>query len=75
MKSGRIDTMERWADALAYFVKHGYTLYQMQYGVNEPQGFHAVFFSKTLPLIEIVTFSRDVADAIVGYNADHRRKS
>ncbi|HWR19071.1 MAG TPA: hypothetical protein VN608_05565 [Clostridia bacterium] len=73
MKSGRVDTMERWRDAEAYFSTNGYTLYQMQYGTDDPHGFHAWFISRWLPDIEIVTFNGDVKAAIVSYNGEHRR--
>lgn len=77
MQAGRIDTLNRWHDAEVYLTEHYYRLYQMQYGIDTPHGFNAVFTcvsDNPLPDIKVITFSRDVADAIVGYKLDRRRK-
>ena len=65
----RIDTMDKWAEVSEKLRARNYRLFQMQYGINEPQGFIASFYCPANdPDVEIVTFDAGVCNAIVRYN-------
>ena len=62
-----VDSLEQW-DALAGELrKAGYTVYQMQYAANQPEGFHVWFWLSGRPEVHIVTHNESVQDAIVDY--------
>ncbi len=60
-----INTIEHWLVALEYLSENGYKLWQMQYDVHSPEGFHARFWKTGKPDIEIITFSNEVYKAII----------
>ena len=62
-----IDDISKWLIAKAYFRDHGYSLFQFQYDVDEPEGFHAKFINSKHRDIEIVTFDQIVRDEIIGF--------
>jgi antibiotic biosynthesis monooxygenase (ABM) superfamily enzyme len=66
----QIDTLEQWAALAAKLAEHGYRLWQMQYGVDQPEGFHAWFFRPGKPQdFEVVTHNNDVYNAIINFKA------
>lgn len=73
MKSGRVDDMGRWEKAKAYLAENNYKLWQFQYDVRDPHGFHAWFIAHELPDIEIITFNASVEEAIVSFNGERKR--
>ncbi|MPN21547.1 hypothetical protein SDC9_168927 [bioreactor metagenome] len=66
----RIENIEKWNEVSVKLSARGYSLYQMQYAIDLPEGFHATFFSKESPLVEIVTYNNAVYDAILRYTLD-----
>lgn len=62
-----IETLGQWRAMADDLMEDGYTLYQMQYGTDLPQGFHATFWRSGWPDIEVVTHSAAVHDAIVKF--------
>lgn len=63
----QIDTIEHWLKAEVYLREHNYKIWQLQYGIDSPEGFHVCFKSKGFNDIEIFTFDREVQRAILEY--------
>lgn len=63
----RIDTLDEWAELYKLLKRHGYVLWQMQYRISDPEGFHARFSSQGRSEVEIVTFDEKVYKAIIRY--------
>jgi hypothetical protein len=59
-----IESIDYWDALSAELQASGYTLYQMQYSIQHPEGFHARFWLSGRPLVEIVTHNYDVYMAI-----------
>lgn len=64
----KIEDVSTWKKAKAYFRENGYSLFQFQHDVDEPEGFHAKFINGKHRDIEIVTFDQIVRDEIIGFN-------
>jgi len=66
-----IETIEDWNDLAKTLKEFDYSLVQMQYGIEYPEGFH-VWFSVpgTFSRLEVVTHSEKVAMAIMEYRPD-----
>jgi hypothetical protein len=62
-----VETLTDWYDVLRLLHDAGYTLRQMQYDIDAPEGFHARFIAPGQPVLEIVTHSQDVHDAILAF--------
>jgi hypothetical protein len=65
-----IEPLSDWYDILHLLHDAGYTLWQMQYGIDAPEGFQARFIAPGRPTLEIVTHAQDVRDAILGYRPE-----
>lgn len=63
----KVDTMEKCNRFLDKLRADGWELWQMQYGYDNPEGFHAWFWKTGQEDVEIVTHSLDVQNSIVGY--------
>jgi hypothetical protein len=74
VRTGRIDSLDRWEKAKAYFLEHNYEPWQYQYGPSEPQGLHVVFSNWVDDHIEVITFSEAVGKEIAKYAAEFRRR-
>lgn len=62
-----IESLEQWTALSAELSTHGYQRWQIQYGTDYPEGFHTWFWASDRPVLEIVTHSDAVHDAIVKY--------
>lgn len=64
----KIDTIEEWNRIAKLLQDKEYSLFQMQYGIDSPEGFHAWFIKKGgSHNYEVVTFNQEVHDGIVNY--------
>ena len=63
-----VNDMQKCTRFLSKLRANGWTVWQMQYRWNEPEGFHAWFMKAGESDIEIVTFSENVQMAIVEFN-------
>lgn len=63
----RIELLDQWPPLCKGLKAKGYKLFQMQYGHDRPEGFHAAFMSGNSK-IEILTYNRDIQEAIIIYN-------
>jgi len=63
----KIDSLEQWARLSSKLAEEGYMLWQWQSKYDEPEGFHAHFGASGKPDIEVITFSKEVQEAIVNY--------
>ncbi len=48
----------------------GYTIFQMQYGTDVPEGLHVRFWAATKPDVMVVTHNRAVHEAILRYDTE-----
>lgn len=66
-----IETIEDWNDLSKTLKEFDYSLVQMQYGTECPEGFH-VWFSVpgTCSRLEVVTHDEEVSAAIMEYRPD-----
>jgi hypothetical protein len=62
-----IESIDEWNLLAKDLAELGYTIWQMQFGVDCPEGFHARFLLAGSPDIEVVTHSEEVRDAILEY--------
>lgn len=62
-----IETISDWNDILYLLVDVGYSLWQCQFSIDSPEGFHAWFTAPGHRDVEIITRSRDVHDAILAF--------
>lgn len=62
-----IESAEEWSAFSAVLAEDGYSLWQWQYDFNHPLGFHAWFWSSGKKLLEVVTHSDRVQDAIISF--------
>ena len=65
-----IDTLEKWNTLSSAMHERSYHLWQMQYGYDTQEGFHAWFNKSGRPDVEVVTFNKKVQDAIIKYASD-----
>jgi len=72
---GRIDTLERWADAVEYFRNNEYSLFQFGHDVDTPEGFHAIYWQPEGPDIEVITYNQDVCDAIFEFERSRSKST
>lgn len=64
----KIDSLDAWLPLSEELSSHGYRLWQMQYGIDRPEGFIARFYSDGMPAVEIVTFDAAVREAVLAYD-------
>lgn len=64
MTTKRIDDMDKWLILKAALIEKGYYLWQTQYDVDSPEGYH-VGFMKDDKRLEVITHNRDIADDIM----------
>jgi hypothetical protein len=64
-----IDTLEKWNILSAVMRERNYRLWQMQYGYDTQEGFHAWFNKSGKSDVEVVTFNKKVQDAIIKYTS------
>jgi hypothetical protein len=62
-----IDTSEKWQETVMFLVKEKYKPFKIQNGLDTDKGLRVRFYSKGKPLIEIITFSEEVA-AVLFHN-------
>jgi hypothetical protein len=60
-----IKSITEWDKLAKDLTELGYSLYQWQYDVDGKEGFHSWFMGKDT--VEVVTFSREVKDAILRF--------
>jgi hypothetical protein len=65
--------MEEWTALAEKLSENGYTLWQVQYRANLPEGFHARFWNSQKPVFEIVTYSEEIEDKIVKYISEYQK--
>jgi len=63
----RINSIEKWNEVSQKLLAHNYSLFQMQFSIDHPSGFHAWFTAHDMPQVEIVTRSEEIHDAILKY--------
>lgn len=66
----QIDTIDKWHEIARQLSERGYSLFQTQYSIDDPNGFIARFMvndSDKIPRIELVTFDAEVRDAMLRY--------
>jgi hypothetical protein len=63
-----IGTLEKCDRFLKKLRDNSWSLWQMQYTWNDPEGFHAWFMKKGEKDIELVTYSEEIQDKIVKFN-------
>jgi hypothetical protein len=63
----QVKTLEQWNNISVKLSLDGYRLWQWQYDIHAPEGFHARFFALGKPNIEVVTHSKEVYDSIMKY--------
>lgn len=66
-KPYRIETMEKCNKFLEECRQRGYTVWQMQYRWDEPEGFHAWFYKSGHEDIEVITHNKQIQQAIVKF--------
>jgi len=64
-----IESLEKWNEIAEMLLKHGYGLWETQYDIFAPEGFKAKFGSANsgYSIVEIVTHSKSVYEAIIRY--------
>lgn len=65
----RIETIEQWNPLAAALKEKGYRLWQLQYGWQYPEGFHAWFTKDGSLDFEVITHAEQVQKAIIKYNS------
>lgn len=61
-----IETIEKWQSLKAELIQKGYKLWQMQYGSDSPEGFHAWFIKDDKnKQVEVVTHCKEIQKDIV----------
>lgn len=63
METKRIESMETWLDLKQAIIEKGYTLWQMQYQWNEPEGLIAGFM-KGDKRLTVITHNKKIAEDI-----------
>ena len=63
MEIKRIETLSKWFVLKQMIKDKGYTLWQMQYDWDNPEGYHVGYINGNKRL-EVITHSKDVADDI-----------
>ena len=63
MEIKRIETLSKWLVLKQMIKDKGYTLWQMQYSWDNPEGFH-IGYMKGDKRLEVITHNKDVADDI-----------
>ena len=63
----RIKTLDRWIELEENLLHHCYRLWQFQYDVQHPEGFHAWFSATGKQDVEVITYNQEVLNAIIGY--------
>jgi len=62
-----VETLADWYDVLRLLTDAGYTLWQMQYGIDAPEGFQARFIAPGQLTLEVITHAQDVHDAVLAF--------
>ena len=65
----QIDTMDQWTALATRLRANGYRLWQSQYTWDMPAGYNAWFTKPGKDDFEVVTYSKEVQDAIVVFNS------
>ena len=66
-----IETITDWNDLAKTLREFDYFLFQMQYDIDDPEGFHAVFAARgPSENIEVVTHSTVIRGEIMHYRPD-----
>jgi hypothetical protein len=56
--------MESWYDLTRLLVDAGYTVWQVQFAVDSPEGLHVSYWAKGRPVLEVVTHSEQIAEVM-----------
>ena len=59
-----VETMEAWNDIVRLLMDAGYTVWQVQYSVDAPEGLHVSYWAPERPILEMVTHSPEVAEVM-----------
>lgn len=65
----RVDDLEKWDAAESFLRQSGFSLWQFQYDIDSPHGFHGRFMNEKGWNIEIVTFNESVRDRVIKFNS------
>lgn len=65
-----VETLEKWSKVAEILHGMGYTIFQMQYGTDVPEGLHVRFWAATKPDVMVVTHNRAVHEAILRYDTE-----
>jgi hypothetical protein len=63
----KIESIEQWNTLSERLKNNGWFLWQTQYGIDYPEGFHAWFAKAGKKDYEIVTYNNEVYKAIIKY--------
>jgi hypothetical protein len=64
-----IETRKQWDELAKLLMKHGYRRWQLEFDYYEPECFHAWFWSSGHAEIEVITYSKDIKQAIMEYRS------
>lgn len=64
MTTKRIEDMDNWLILKAAIIENGYMLWQTQYDVHNPEGYH-VGFMKGDKRLEVITHNKEIADDMI----------
>lgn len=67
-RTKQINTTDQWNILSAAMRENDYRFWQFQFSYNSPEGFHAWFWKADKEDVEVVTFSKEVQDLIIGYD-------
>jgi len=64
-----IESIDEWHDYARLLSKMGYDLWQTQFDIDAPEGFHAWFVNSGTHQIEVATHNKAIYDAIIRYGS------
>jgi hypothetical protein len=67
-----IEIMTKWKIIEKILLEKKYTLFQMQYGVDEVEGFQATFIHKENDY-KVKTYNKEISKEIIDYNKKYEK--
>jgi hypothetical protein len=64
-----IESLDEWITFAARLFDEEFSLWQMQYHIEHPEGFQARFYAPGRKDIEVITHSAEVHDAILKFKS------
>ncbi|PKM72834.1 MAG: hypothetical protein CVU91_07345 [Firmicutes bacterium HGW-Firmicutes-16] len=68
----QIESLDDWREYADILHRMGYDIFQLQFDIKSPEGFHARFILAGCPDVEFVTRNEAVHDAILKYGYKKR---